>query len=92
MISCWAQRAAPVLAELFAPGKTPTRQDIIDAYPFGERKYWPYMVWLREVRRWKHARRLGMTTPYSLRGVNLDGFKIGHQGYTLAVLERSKAP
>ena len=28
-----------------------------DAYPFGERKYWPYKVWLDEIRRQRGLKR-----------------------------------
>lgn len=27
------------------------RRALRDAYPFGERKYWPYKIWLDEIRR-----------------------------------------
>jgi len=30
------------------------REALWDAYPFGERKYWPYKVWLDEIKRQLH--------------------------------------
>lgn len=64
MKSKWAERADAVLAGLFGSvvGQ-PTRQQLIEAYPFGERRYWPYKVWLRRVKAFKAARRVGLTWP-----------------------------
>ncbi len=25
---------------------------LLEAYPFGERKYWPYKSWLQAIKRW----------------------------------------
>lgn len=61
-VSPWRIHADMVLARLFATGEV-TRRMLIDAYPFGERKQWPYKVWLRRVRDWKAARAVGLTFP-----------------------------
>lgn len=49
----WAYYADQALAPLFADGRSPTAKEIRDAYPFGERAYWPYKVWLRRVKWWR---------------------------------------
>lgn len=79
----WRESADRVLAPLFADGKEPTKQQIHDAYPFRERAMWPYRVWLKQVRLWKHAHRMGMANPYSLKGVKLDGHIPGLTGARL---------
>ena len=65
----WAQRADHVLEELFretAPAM-PTNKQIREAYPFGERQYHPYKVWLRRVAAWKAARLAGQSRPVRTR-------------------------
>lgn len=61
----WREVAYKVLAEVFGKDTRyqPTRKQLIAAYPFGMRKYWPYKCWLRAVREWKAARAVGLTTP-----------------------------
>jgi hypothetical protein len=58
----WRERAAPIIAYvLHANAGKPEkviRKALRDAYPFGERKYWPYKVWLDEVRRQRKMPRL----------------------------------
>lgn len=54
--SSWRKYAAPIIAETIREmpdGATDKdlRRALRDAYPFGERKYWPYKVWCDEVRR-----------------------------------------
>jgi hypothetical protein len=66
----WADRADQVLAEVFRDG-IPPKTVIRDAYPFGPRSHHPYKVWLRRVRAWRHARSMGMASPFSLKGVGL---------------------
>lgn len=48
----WRWHANQVLAQLYASGRQPTRREIFDAYPFGEREYTPYKVWLEQCRWW----------------------------------------
>ena len=48
----WAEKCHIVLEEILQqhPHDTPERRKAIrDAYPFGERKYWPYKVWCKVV-------------------------------------------
>ena len=42
---------AGVLADNYGKTDTETRRALRDAYPFGERKYEPYKVWLDEIKR-----------------------------------------
>jgi hypothetical protein len=55
MIRSWGEYAAEVIAEVIAeqPGAARKRRcgsGSRQAYPFGERRMWPYKAWLREVR------------------------------------------
>lgn len=51
----WRAHAARVIAKVIQEVGTDDpkalRKALREAYPFGERKYWPYKVWLDEVRR-----------------------------------------
>lgn len=50
----WCDRADFVLSRLFNEGHfMPSPKEIFDAYPFGMREYFPYKVWLRQVKWWK---------------------------------------
>jgi hypothetical protein len=51
--SMWRDTADARLRPLFAGGRQPTRRELIDAYPFGPRKYHPYKMWLEQVRWFK---------------------------------------
>jgi hypothetical protein len=47
--------AAPIVADVIARHgreRTPELTKALrDAYPFGERRYWPYKAWLAEIKR-----------------------------------------
>jgi len=51
----WRDSAGPKIAEVIARVGTEDpkalRKALREAYPYGERKYWPYKVWLSEIRR-----------------------------------------
>jgi hypothetical protein len=51
----WREIAAPivgrVIEEVGCSDMVALRRHMKEAYPFGERKYWPYKVWCSEVRR-----------------------------------------
>lgn len=51
----WRTHAAPIIAAVIRETGTSDlpklRRALRDAYPYGERKYWPYKVWCAEVRR-----------------------------------------
>lgn len=50
----WRQKARPIVAEVLAATKGQSERAIKaairDAYPFGEREYYPYKAWCEEVR------------------------------------------
>jgi hypothetical protein len=54
-VKTWRTHAAPVIREVIERVGTDDpkalRKALRDAYPYGERKYWPYKVWLDEIRR-----------------------------------------
>jgi hypothetical protein len=52
-MSYWRDNADAVLAPLFADGKRPTDQELFESYPFGERNYTPYKIWLEQVKWFK---------------------------------------
>lgn len=62
----WRRQADEVLAQLFVLGE-PSAQALRDAYPFGERKYWPYKIWCKRVRAWKAAVRAGRERPLDMQ-------------------------
>lgn len=53
--SRWRAYAAPIIAEVLEDHResdeATLRAALRDAYPFGERRRWPYKVWLSEIRR-----------------------------------------
>ncbi len=54
MMATWRDMARPIIAEVIAevgtgdPGRL--KRALFDAYPFGERQYHPYKIWLDEIR------------------------------------------
>ena len=67
----WREKAAPIITRVLEETKESTpkerRKALAIAYPFGERKYWPYKVWLNEIRRqrdgWAPPERKRKMTP-----------------------------
>ena len=55
MSQSWRDIATPIVAQVLWDNREKTekeiRKAIKEAYPFGERRMWPYKVWLNEVRR-----------------------------------------
>ena len=51
----WPDRARPIIAAVLAETKGQNekaiRRALFDAYPFGPRDYYPYAVWLDEIKR-----------------------------------------
>lgn len=49
----WRDRCRPIVERVLAETADSTEKEqraaLRDAYPFGERKYWPYKVWLDEI-------------------------------------------
>jgi len=54
-MTSWRTRAAPIIRQVLAVTQGKPEQEIRAAlraaYPFGERKYYPYDVWLDEIKR-----------------------------------------
>ena len=52
MKSYWREKAAPVIARVIAENKDKSlkeiRKALYYAYPFGQREYHPYKIWLDE--------------------------------------------
>lgn len=68
MSGSWAHEADRVLAKLFVLGRpAPTREQLREAYPFGERAMWPYKVWCARVKAWKATHAKGIASPASGR-------------------------
>lgn len=60
----WRDRANTVLAGLFIVGKpAPSKKELFAAYPFNEREYTPYKVWLEQIKRWRVAHAAGRNLP-----------------------------
>lgn len=63
MAKNWRDYARPiiqqVLKETAGKPEKEIRQALIDAYPFGERKYHPYKIWLDEIRVQRGLRKFG---------------------------------
>jgi hypothetical protein len=57
----WRDHAGPIIAavlvETVGQPETVIRKALRDAYPFGERAWWPYKVWCDEVRRQRGKRK-----------------------------------
>ena len=57
----WRRHARPIIARVLketqGQDEQAVRKALKEAYPFGERKYWPYKVWCDEVQRQMHKRR-----------------------------------
>lgn len=55
MSRSWRDKARPIVAQVLrdTEGKTEPeiKQALFDAYPFGQRHYTPYKIWLDEIRR-----------------------------------------
>lgn len=61
----WREIAAPIINRVLEETKGKDEKDIRkalkDAYPFGERHYHPYKVWLDEIRVQRGKRQFGKT-------------------------------
>lgn len=59
----WRHIAAPIIAQVLddtmGQSEPDIKQALYDAYPFGERKYFPYKVWLDEIKRQRKTQRRG---------------------------------
>lgn len=62
--SRWREYASPIIARIVRtyPDGPERRAELRKAYPFGERKYHPYKIWLDEI-----ARQTGKKKPSASR-------------------------
>ena len=62
-MTSWRDRAAPIIRDvILRVGLKDTvklRKELFDAYPFGERKYTPYKIWLEEIQRQVGTKKVG---------------------------------
>ncbi len=51
----WREQCSPIIAEVIKTVGTDDmkvlRKALRDAYPYGERRMWPYKVWCSEIRK-----------------------------------------
>lgn len=63
-INTWRDTARPiitkVLQETNGQDEKVIKKALYNAYPFGERRYHPYKVWLDEIRVQQHKRKFGI--------------------------------
>jgi hypothetical protein len=63
MVSHWRRAAAPIIAKVLAETKGRTdgevRAALRAAYPFGQRRFHPYRIWLDEIRIQTGRRKIG---------------------------------
>jgi hypothetical protein len=54
-MASWRDRARPIVAQVLrdtaGQPEEVIKKALFDAYPFGERHYTPYKIWLNEIRR-----------------------------------------
>ena len=66
MARTWRDSAGPIIAKVIAEHGTDDmkalRKALREAYPYGQRKYWPYKFWCDEIKRQLH-RKLNPTRP-----------------------------
>lgn len=65
MSKTWREYARPIIAEVLKTTEGQTEKEIRkalrDAYPFGERRYHPYKVWLDEIKVQRGQKKFGKT-------------------------------
>jgi len=69
----WRDSARPIIARVLERTKgqdeKAVRKALLDAYPFGQRKYHPYKTWLSEIAVQQGRKKLGMFGPRKRRGI-----------------------
>lgn len=65
MAKTWRERARPIIQQILQDTAGKEEKEITkalyDAYPFGERKYHPYKIWLDEIRVQRKLKKTGRT-------------------------------
>lgn len=56
-------RIAAILRELEGRPEPEIKQALFDAYPWGERRHYPYKIWLDEIKRQRKLKRGGYEDP-----------------------------
>jgi len=63
----WRDSARPIIGEVIARvglnDMKELRRELLKVYPFGEKKYWPYKVWLDEIAVQTGRKRKPIPTP-----------------------------
>jgi len=63
----WREHCRPiiekVIAEIGTDDRKKLRKVLKDAYPYGERKMWPYKVWLSEIKKQLESGQKEIETP-----------------------------
>lgn len=71
----WRAKAAPIIArallESSGADEREVRRALRAAYPFGQRKYWPYKVWLDEIKRQRGFKPLTKQPPVDPRQLTI---------------------
>lgn len=61
MSKTWRDSARPIIAEVLRETKgqpeSVIRRELKEAYPFGERKYHPYKIWLDEIKKQRFGKK-----------------------------------
>ena len=67
--SYWRRKSREIIGETIArigmDNVKELRTELVNVYPFGERNYWPYKVWLDEIQRQMHTGRHAPKEPES---------------------------
>lgn len=71
MAKSWRDHARPIIEATLAPFKAQgisyktkeMKKALFDAYPFGQRKYHPYKIWLDEIKRQLQGIPFGKSRP-----------------------------
>ena len=65
MSKTWRDRARPIIQQVLrdtvGKDEKEIRKALYDAYPFGQRKYHPYKIWLDEIRVQRKLKKTGKT-------------------------------
>lgn len=73
MIGRWRAIARPIIARVLAETAGQPERDIVaalrEAYPFGERAYHPYKIWLDEIKVQRGKRKFGGRTNGKREGI-----------------------
>jgi hypothetical protein len=76
-VRTWRDTARPIIAQVLAAtagaSNAEIRKALRAAYPFGERKYWPYKVWCSEIQWQRFGKRTKPRSHKARRANPADG-------------------